>query len=69
MTILEQREQKGIQQGIEQGIEQGMKAGRQEEKRKSAKTGIIKGYDIEIIMDMTGLTEEEIEEVRKEMLN
>lgn len=57
-----------IEQGLEQGLKQGLELGARKEKIKAAKTGIIKGYSMEIIMDMTGLTEEEIEEVRQEML-
>lgn len=64
MTILQARETKGIEQGIERGLE----LGRAEKAKESARNGIIKGYSMEIIMDLTGLTEEEIEEVRREML-
>ena len=63
--------QKGIQKGIEQGIEQGIKQGiKQGEKKKSieiAKKGILKGLDNETIMDLTELSIEEIELIRKEM--
>lgn len=53
---------------IERGREEGLELGRAEKAKESARKGIIKGYSMEIIMDMTGLTEEEIEEVRREML-
>ncbi len=56
-------EKQGIQKGIEQGIKQG-------EKKKSieiAKKGILKGLDNETIMDLTELSIEEIELIRKEM--
>lgn len=65
MTILQEREQKGIQYGIEQGIEQGML----EERKKSARMGITKGYDMQVIMDITGLTEDEIQEIKEKMLS
>jgi len=56
MTILQARETKGIEQG------------RIEKAKESARKGIIKGYSMKIIMDITGLTEEEIEGIRREML-
>ncbi|MGO1369097.1 hypothetical protein [Senegalia sp. (in: firmicutes)] len=56
MSVAERLRKEGEERGIEQ------------EKRKSAKIDIIKGYSTEIIMEMTGLTEKEIEELRKEML-
>ena len=63
--------QKGIQQGIKQGIKQGIEQGiKQGEKKKSieiAKKGILKGLDNETIMDLTELSIEEIELIRKEM--
>ena len=46
-----------LEEKYEQGIEQGI--------YKSAKLGIEKGYSNEIISDMTGLTIEEIEKLRK----
>lgn len=60
MSVAERLRKEGEERGIQRGMQQ--------EKRKSAKIGIIKGYSTEIIMDMTGLTEKQIEEVRKEML-
>ncbi len=73
MTILQEREQKGIEQGRHEGIEigrqEGIKKGELKRSIESARIGITKGYSIEIIMDMTGLTEEEIEDIRKEMSN
>lgn len=56
-------EKQGIQKGIEQGIKQG-------EKKRSieiAKKGILKGLDNETIMDLTELSIEEIELIRKEI--
>lgn len=56
MTVAEEIRQEALEIGIEEGL------------KKAAKTGIIKGHDINIIMDMTGLTEKEIEEIKQEML-
>ena len=65
MTILQEREQKGIQEGIELGMEQG----ELKKARESAITGLKKGYDMEIIMDLAGLTEKEINDIKKEVSN
>ena len=59
--------QKGIQKGIEQGIKQGIKQGEKKKSIEIAKKGILKGLDNETIMDLTELSIEEIELIRKEM--
>ena len=59
--------QKGIKQGIKQGIEQGIKQGEKKKSIEIAKKGILKGLDNETIMDLTELSIEEIELIRKEM--
>lgn len=67
MTILQAREQKGRVEGMEIGMEKGMELGEMKKAKEVAKIGIIKGYDIKIIMDMSGLSQEEIEKIRKEI--
>lgn len=56
--------EKGIEQGIEKGIEQGREQGREEGKKYStliiAKAMKDKGMDTKIIAELTGLNEEEI---------
>lgn len=69
MTILQEREQKGIQQGIELGIQQGMKQGMKQGKIEMAKNLIREGIDIDTIIKTSKLSKEEIEEIKKEMLN
>ena len=59
--------QKGIQKGIEEGIKQGIKQGEKKKSIEIAKKGILKGLDNETIMDLTELSIEEIELIRKEM--
>ena len=59
--------QKGIHKGIEQGIKQGIKQGEKKKSIEIAKKGILKGLDNETIMDLTELSIEEIELIRKEM--
>lgn len=43
-----------------------MQEGEQREKKEVAKKAILKGFDNEIICDITGLSESEIENLRKE---
>ncbi len=57
MTAADKLIEEGIEKGMERGIE------------KVAKNAIIKGLDIQDIMELTGLTKKEIERIRKEMLN
>ena len=56
---LETAEEKGIKQGIKQGMEQGMK----NEKKEIAKKLKAKNMPIEEIIEITGLTKKEIEEI------
>ena len=59
--------QKGIQKGIEQGIKQGIKQGEKKKSIEITKKGILKGLENETTMDLTELSIEEIELIRKEM--
>ena len=54
----------GIEQGIKQGIEQGQTKGARDEKLQIAKNLLKSNIEIEIIMQATGLTKEEIEEIK-----
>lgn len=56
MTIAEQLRQEGRQEG------------RQEEITKVVKNAIVKGMEVEDIVELTGLTKKDIDKVRKEML-
>ena len=49
-----------IQEGIEKGAEQAMK--------KMVKNAIVKGIKLQDILELTGLTESDIEKINKEML-
>lgn len=60
--------EKGMKKGREEGIEEGMKKGR-EEGIKETKIQIVKnlmltGSDIELVMEVTGMTREEIENLK-----
>ena len=65
---MERGRKEGIEEGMKKGIEKGMKKG-MEEGMKKAKKQIVKnlmlsGADIELVMEVTGMTKEEIENLR-----
>ncbi|MEG2057756.1 MAG: Rpn family recombination-promoting nuclease/putative transposase, partial [Romboutsia sp.] len=60
MSALANAEEKGIQKGIEKG----MQKGREEEKISIARNMILNGISSEIISNITGLTIEEIDNIR-----
>jgi len=68
MTIAQQLEQKGIEKGIEQGIQlgeqRGIEKGRNEGKLEVARTMLQNGIDQSTVMKMTGLTEDELAQIR-----
>lgn len=76
MTIAQQLEQKGIEKGIQQGIEQGIEKGiqlgekrgiekgRNEGKLEVARTMLKNGIDRNTVMKMTGLTEDDLAQIR-----
>ena len=82
-TLLDDRYQKGMEKGMEKGIEKGRAEGRAEGKAEGMEEGIEKGMNqrsLEIakkmlangmddasVMDMTGLTAEEIKLLKAEM--
>lgn len=55
---------RGMEIGIEQGIEQGIQKGIEKEKENIAKKMIQQNIQIETIIECTGLTKEEIEEIK-----
>jgi predicted transposase/invertase (TIGR01784 family) len=68
MTIAQQLEQKGIEKGIEEGIQIGREKGHSEGERdatlKIARTMLQNGLDRDTVMKMTGLTDEELSQIR-----
>ena len=58
-------EKKGEEKGIKIGHEQGLEQGKKEEKLEIARNAIKKGLDTEIVTELTGLSKEEIEKLRK----
>ena len=60
---LEAERKKGIQEGIEQGIEKGIEQGIEKRNFEVARNLKIAGISIDIIMQSTGLTQEEIDTI------
>ena len=66
-TLMDDRYQKGMEKGIETGFEKGMEKGMNQRSLEIAKKMLAKGMDEASIMDMTGLTAEEIKLLKAEM--
>lgn len=64
MTIAEQLEQKGLEQGLKKGLkkglEQGLETGRQEGKREVARNLILKGMEMQLVKELTGLSDHDL---------
>ena len=58
---------KGVEQGFEQGLEQGIAQGEKSKQIEIAKKLLKEKVDIKIIISATGLSKEEIEELKKEV--
>jgi predicted transposase/invertase (TIGR01784 family) len=65
MNAIRTAESKGEKKGIEKGIKKGIKKGEKQAKMEIAKKSLLKGLDIETIVDLTGLTIEEIKNITK----
>ncbi|WP_312828825.1 Rpn family recombination-promoting nuclease/putative transposase [Pantoea anthophila] len=64
MTIAQQLEQKGIEEGIQIGREKGHSEGERDATLKIARTMLQNGLDRDTVMKMTGLTDEELSQIR-----
>lgn len=68
MTIAQQLEQKGIEKGRRQGLQQGRQEGRNEGKLEGklevARSLLKMGMAHESVLEATGLTEEELAQIR-----
>ncbi len=56
-------------EGIKEGLEKGLKEGKREASRELAKKMLRKGFEVSDIMEMTELTETEIEKLMVEINN
>ena len=59
--------EKGMKQGMEKGMKEGMEKGMSQRSLEIAKKMLAKGMDEASIMDMTGLTAEEMKLLKAEM--
>lgn len=68
MTIAQQLEQKGLEKGIEKGIQlgeqRGIEKGEREATLKIARTMLQNGLDRSTVMKMTGLTADDLDQIR-----
>ena len=64
---MKQGMEKGMKQGMEKGMKQGMEKGMNLRSLEIARKMLAKGMDEASIMDMTGLTAEEIKMLKAEM--
>ncbi|CNI66410.1 Rpn family recombination-promoting nuclease/putative transposase [Yersinia pekkanenii] len=64
MTIAQKLEQKGIEKGRLEGIQLGEAKGRQEGKLEVARTMLANGIDRDSVMKMTGLTADDLAQIR-----
>jgi len=64
MTIAQQLEQKGIQKDIQLGRQEGRNEGKLEGKLEVARTMLQNGIDRMTVMKMTGLTEDDLAQIR-----
>jgi len=64
MTIAQQLEQKGIEKGIQLGEQRGIENGRNEGKLEVARTMLENGIDRNTVMKITGLTEDDLAQIR-----
>ncbi len=59
--------EEGKQEGIQEGIQKGIEKGELERAKKVAKNMLIRGLDIKLISEVTGLSEKEVEEIKRKL--
>lgn len=60
-TAIDEAREEGLEQGLTQGLERGLEQGRNEERLQLIHKMISRGMTPELILNMTGLSIEEIE--------
>ena len=60
MTLAEQLKQEGRVEGIQQGVQQGLQTGKREAARHIAQALLKKGMSVEDIIEITGLSADEL---------
>ena len=63
-TWLAEGMEKGIRKGVQQGIKEGIKEGKHQALLQVAEAMRKRGIDYEAIMEMTGLSEDELQRLR-----
>ena len=63
----EKGKQKGLKEGLEKGLEKGLVEGLEKGKKEVALEMLKKGLDIDLIMETTKLSLEEIEQLKKQL--
>jgi len=58
---------KGIAEGLAEGLIEGKAEGKAEEKKRIAITALLKGLDNQFVIELTGLSEEQIKELQEEL--
>ena len=64
MTLAQQLEQIGLKKGLEQGLEQGRQLGEREASLNIARNLLKNGMDVPSVMKVTGLSEEDLQQIR-----
>lgn len=64
MTMAEQLKQIGRNEGMEQGVQQGLQQGKRETLQEIVRAMLKHGLDNSAIMEMTGLSEDELQQLR-----
>ena len=66
---LSEAQHRGKQEGREEGIKEGRETGKKEGKKEVAKSMLVNGMDIDLIIRLTGLSREVIEEMKKDIIH
>ncbi|MFD0710713.1 Rpn family recombination-promoting nuclease/putative transposase [Paenibacillus sp. GCM10027626] len=64
---LEQGLEKGLEKGLEQGLEKGLEQGVEQGLGKAAINMLRKGMDIDLVVEVTGLVKEKVEQLSKQI--
>ena len=64
-TAKQEGKQEGLAEGMELGMKKGMEKGKNERSLEIAKTMLADGVDINLIMKYSGLTQEQIDKLKK----
>ena len=63
-SIRDEATKKGLKEGLEKGLEQGLERGTEQSKNEIARNMLKKGLDISLISEVTGLSNEQINNLK-----